>query len=91
MQKTISNNTTNFHKIGEGFCGSVWSPAQEDPKKTFTFKREDGGPERSLSNDFAMHKRAIEGFRYLADLKPPQQTPHSVLYHPCRFLIATVS
>jgi hypothetical protein len=80
----IMESHNNFHQIGIGFCGSVWSPAQ-DPNKTSAFKREDGGPGRSLSNDFTMHKRAIEGLRRLADLNstnssaslaPPAQIPY---------------
>ena len=45
-----------FRRIGAGFCGSVWAPDQREP---FAFKREDGGPGRSLLNDFVM--RAMNG------------------------------
>ncbi|OJJ42292.1 hypothetical protein ASPZODRAFT_147596 [Penicilliopsis zonata CBS 506.65] len=48
----------DFHNIGRGFCGTVWSTASPGP----AFKREDGGPQRSLANDFTMHKRLLEAF-----------------------------
>ncbi|KAK2754774.1 hypothetical protein FQN54_006667 [Arachnomyces sp. PD_36] len=44
-----------FRRIGAGFCGSVWAP----PGGTSAFKREDGGPGRSLKNDFEMHQRVL--------------------------------
>lgn len=45
-----------FRRIGAGFCGTVWTPSSdESPYFGFAFKREDGGPERSLHNDSIMH------------------------------------
>lgn len=45
-----------FRRIGQGFCGSVW--AAEDG--VTAMKREDGGPGRSLLNDYNMHKLVLE-------------------------------
>ncbi|CAG8403721.1 unnamed protein product [Penicillium salamii] len=47
-----------LRKIGQGFCGTVWA-ASTGP----AFKREDGGPARSLRNDFEMHRRVHQGFQ----------------------------
>ncbi|PLN79529.1 hypothetical protein BDW42DRAFT_172704 [Aspergillus taichungensis] len=41
-----------FYKIGQGFCGTVWASSTTGP----AFKREDGGPGRSLENDYQMHQ-----------------------------------
>ncbi|CAG8937269.1 unnamed protein product [Penicillium salamii] len=49
---------TRLRKIGQGFCGTVWA-ASTGP----AFKREDGGPARSLRNDFEMHQRVLQGFQ----------------------------
>jgi hypothetical protein len=43
-----------FYKIGTGFCGTVWT-STDDSLKNYAFKREDGGPGRSLLNDYDMH------------------------------------
>ncbi|KAK2806675.1 hypothetical protein FQN51_006643 [Onygenales sp. PD_10] len=52
----------HFRRIGQGFCGSVWSPNSkaDDPCFMKAFKREDGGPGRSLAKDFEMHGRVVE-------------------------------
>ena len=61
------SNMSKFRRIGAGFCGSVWAPqGNDDP--SFALKREDGGPGRSLSNDFEMHKRVLQGLVRLASL-----------------------
>jgi hypothetical protein len=52
-----------FRRIGAGFCGSVWAPDQGEPS---AFKREDGGPGRSLLNDFVMHKQVLKSRSQLA-------------------------
>lgn len=41
-----------FRCIGKGHCGSVWAADGNEE----AMKREDGGPERSLQNDWHMHK-----------------------------------
>ncbi|KAK5029531.1 hypothetical protein LTS07_005993 [Exophiala sideris] len=45
-----------FRRIGAGFCGSVWS---REGSRT-ALKREDGGPGRSLVNDYNMHRLVLE-------------------------------
>ncbi|KIW62799.1 hypothetical protein PV04_10930 [Phialophora macrospora] len=47
---------TKFRRIGQGFCGSVWAAEGG----TMAMKREDGGPGRSLLNDYNMHKLILE-------------------------------
>ena len=42
-----------LRRIGQGFCGTVWAPTNME--ETLAIKREDGGPGRSLLNDFNMH------------------------------------
>ncbi|CAN9368866.1 unnamed protein product [Alternaria sp. RS040] len=42
----------SYRCIGKGFCGSVWI-AEEN--STSVVKREDGGPGRSITNDYNMH------------------------------------
>ncbi|KAL9595057.1 MAG: hypothetical protein Q9219_006680 [cf. Caloplaca sp. 3 TL-2023] len=47
-----------FRRIGQGFCGTVWAP--EVGACDFTaVKREDGGPGRSLHNDYIMHRKIL--------------------------------
>ncbi|KIW83743.1 hypothetical protein Z517_02989 [Fonsecaea pedrosoi CBS 271.37] len=45
-----------FRRIGQGFCGSVWAAEGG----TVAMKREDGGPGRSIRNDYNMHKVILE-------------------------------
>lgn len=44
-----------FHRIGFGFCGSVWS-IENPARKSSAIKREDMNPARSVYNDFLMHR-----------------------------------
>ena len=53
------SDDTAFRHIGQGFCGTVWST----PNGTVAMKREDGGPGRSIENDFTMHQRCLEALR----------------------------
>ena len=57
----MNENTMNspFRRIGQGFCGTVWAAlaGTGDPS---AIKREDGGPGRSLHNDYEMHKRVLK-------------------------------
>jgi hypothetical protein len=51
-----------LQKIGQGFCGTVWSDTSEDADfqtagSARVLKREDGGPGRSLTNELHMHQR----------------------------------
>ena len=47
----------NFRRIGQGFCGTVWAQPGEN---TVAVKREDGGPGRSLYNDYTMHLSVLK-------------------------------
>ncbi|KAJ5924293.1 hypothetical protein N7466_008480 [Penicillium verhagenii] len=49
---------SKLHTIGQGACGTVWAESENGP----IYKREDGGPGRSLGNDFEMHHRIIQSF-----------------------------
>ena len=51
---------TEYRRIGQGFCGTVWASEQ-----SLAHKREDGGPDRSLHNDFLMHRRAFKALSAL--------------------------
>ncbi|RAQ50412.1 hypothetical protein AFGD_002736 [Aspergillus flavus] len=55
---TKQDSHENYIRIGSGFCGTVWARSLDGP----VIKREDGGPSRSLANDFVMHKRALDAF-----------------------------
>lgn len=50
-----SNMNEMLRRIGQGFCGTVWASYTGN-----AHKREDGGPGRSLRNDYNMHQKAIE-------------------------------
>jgi hypothetical protein len=75
---------TKFRRIGAGFCGTVWSPPPGDVLSEYAFKREDGGPGRSLRNDFEMHILVLSGLSRLTErlllstayLLPPFQVPY---------------
>ena len=49
----------SFRRIGQGFCGTVWA-APTESGDTFAIKREDGGPGRSLQNDYNMHLQVLK-------------------------------
>jgi len=60
--KDTKEADTTLHTIGKGFCGTVWAASEGG----CALKREDGGPDRSLRNDFEMHNRIIQSFQKLA-------------------------
>ena len=48
-----------FRRIGQGFCGTVWAtPAGSGDISAI--KRENGGPGRSLYNDYEVHVRVLK-------------------------------
>ena len=57
----MTENTVNsvFRRIGQGFCGTVWA-APTGSGDTHAIKREDGGPGRSLHNDYKMHLTVLK-------------------------------
>ncbi|KAF2653308.1 hypothetical protein K491DRAFT_680611 [Lophiostoma macrostomum CBS 122681] len=64
------NSRSTFRCIGKGSCGSVW--AQNEFQ---AIKREDCHPERSVQNDFNMHRRlleALEASRHLTKMCVPR-------------------
>src|SRR5947207_2715105 len=64
------NKESSFRRIGAGFCGTVWAPTiPADPQFGYVFKREDGGPGRSLLKDFTMHQQALKALQQLIELK----------------------
>lgn len=48
---------SKLRKIGAGFLGTVWAPASGD---AVAFKREDGGPGRSLLHDSNMQQHVLK-------------------------------
>ncbi|KJK62569.1 Zinc finger protein [Aspergillus parasiticus SU-1] len=62
---TTQESHENYIRIGAGFCGTVWATSLDGP----AIKREDGGPSRSLANDYAMHKRALDALSKLSSKK----------------------
>ena len=73
-----------YRCIGRGFCGSVWTPgnAQNNDDEQVAIKREDGGPGRSVTNDYNMHLRVLQS----ATQQPPLM-PLSIPY--CHNLVQT--
>lgn len=53
-----SSLSAAYRRIGAGFCGSVWGVSRDDCSSV-VIKREDGGPGRSLYNDFRIHEILI--------------------------------
>lgn len=66
---TKQDSQENYIQIGSGLCGTVWTRSLDGP----AIKREDGGPSRSLANDFVMHKRALDTFLKLSRTKTSNQ------------------
>ena len=48
-----------FHRIGQGFCRTAWA-TPIGSGHSFAIKREDGGPRRSLRNDYEMHEKVLK-------------------------------
>ncbi|KXH58353.1 hypothetical protein CSAL01_06528 [Colletotrichum salicis] len=53
---TTAHSTLPLEAIDKGFCGSVWSA----PTSTLAIKREDGGPGRSITNEYTMRRHIIQ-------------------------------
>ncbi|OJZ91584.1 hypothetical protein ASPFODRAFT_38690 [Aspergillus luchuensis CBS 106.47] len=78
---------SKYSCIGAGFCGTVWALSEDGQ----AIKREDGGPDRSLANDYAMHQRILQSFTRLTDIKRRSgihQTFPQVWISPCRHFIS---
>jgi hypothetical protein len=63
-QLTVRNSISQLERVGQGFCGSVWGESEEDDRsrsdRQLVMKREDGGPGRSIINEYCIHKRLLE-------------------------------
>lgn len=70
IEETREVDTLPLRKIGQGFCGTVWATSTGP-----AFKREDGGPARSLRNDFEMHQRVLQSFQESTQLRLQIQIP----------------
>jgi hypothetical protein len=64
-----------YRCIGKGFCGSVWSLEDSHDKddRKVAIKREDGGPGRSVTNDYNMQLQVLR-----SALHDPPSTPLSI-------------
>ncbi|EUC37020.1 hypothetical protein COCCADRAFT_86668 [Bipolaris zeicola 26-R-13] len=69
MQQT----NARYRCIGKGFCGSVWT--LEDSTRQTAIKREDGGPGRSVTNDYNMHVKVVESTQQHQPLSTPLCIP----------------
>ncbi|KAH8725811.1 zinc finger protein-domain-containing protein [Phaeosphaeriaceae sp. PMI808] len=59
--------------IGKGFCGSIWTLEGSQDDVCTAIKREDGGPGRSVTNDYNMHLRVLQ-----STLQHPPSMPLSI-------------
>ncbi|KAL1608145.1 hypothetical protein SLS60_003084 [Paraconiothyrium brasiliense] len=57
----MMNTNTLYRCIGKGFCGSVWALENDQDDICTAIKREDGGPGRSVTNDYNMHLLVLQG------------------------------
>ena len=82
LHSTMTENTVKspFRRIGQGFCGTVWA-APTGSGDTCAIKREDGGPGRSLHNDYEMHLRVLKS---LSGRLPNLLVPACHEYVSCR-------
>ncbi|KAH0556248.1 hypothetical protein GP486_005826 [Trichoglossum hirsutum] len=85
MHTAETSNMLKLRRIGAGFCGTVWAPTQ---KGSFVFKREDGGPGRSLFNDFEMHMRVLDSLRRFTELRATDSPLHIQVPRCYRFIEA---
>jgi hypothetical protein len=66
----MSQSSAQYRCIGKGFCGSIWTP---EGSQSTVIKREDGGPGRSVTNDYKMHIQLLQ-----SALQHPTSTPLSI-------------
>jgi hypothetical protein len=59
-----------YRCIGKGFCGSIWTLESSQEEAHIVIKREDGGPDRSLSNDYDIHLRVLQSALQYAQSMP---------------------
>ncbi|KAF2792313.1 hypothetical protein K505DRAFT_326230 [Melanomma pulvis-pyrius CBS 109.77] len=68
----MPNSNVQYRCIGKGFCGSIWT-LEGSLDVCTAVKREDGGPGRSITNDYNMHLRVLQGA-----LQHPPSMPLSI-------------
>ncbi|OJJ05164.1 hypothetical protein ASPVEDRAFT_31571 [Aspergillus versicolor CBS 583.65] len=77
----MSDTNAQLRRIGVGFCGTVWAAGDHGS----AFKREDGGPDRSLLNDYNMHQRIQDHKSSMTQIQIPichgLLTPASKWWH----------
>lgn len=80
----MNNTSGRFDRIGAGICWSVWASASdEDDLAGMAFKREDGGPGRSLRNDFEIQNRVIGALQQFKNLKGFGDMEHCAIVPHC--------
>ena len=68
---TTPNPNMQYRCIGRGFCGSIWAlEGSQDDECNTAIKREDGGPGRSVTNDYNMHLRILQSALYHSPSMP---------------------
>ncbi|KAJ4200450.1 hypothetical protein NW767_007515 [Fusarium falciforme] len=54
---TTETSSEQLERIGMGFCGSVWANVDSSTNETAScMEREDGGPDRSITNEYHIHR-----------------------------------
>ncbi|KAL8833618.1 MAG: hypothetical protein Q9170_004166 [Blastenia crenularia] len=71
LSHMTSITTTEYRKIGQGFCGTVWAEEEPTDPLAIAIKREDGGPGRSLRNDHDIHQTIVTGLPAIEFLHVP--------------------
>ncbi|KAJ0414390.1 zinc finger protein-domain-containing protein [Aspergillus carlsbadensis] len=66
----MNDSRPQLRRIGAGFCGTVWAVSDTGS----AFKREDGGPDRSLRHDFETHQHILQCMRQTALQYPKDAT-----------------
>lgn len=68
-------SSVQYRCIGKGFCGSIWTleGTQNKDNQQIVIKREDGGPGRSVTNDYNMHLQLLQ-----SALQHPPSMPFSI-------------
>jgi hypothetical protein len=67
------NSNAQYRCIGKGFCGSIWTLEGSQDDVCTAIKREDGGPGRSVTNDYNMHLQVLQ-----SALQHPPSMPLSI-------------
>ncbi len=70
----MSASASQYRCIGRGFCGSVWALEETQDDAQVAIKREDGGPGRSVTNDYKMHLRVLQSLAQ-TQLSPALSVP----------------